>query len=35
VIDSISDWKNEFKHFGVPADEINRLAPEIKKRLGL
>jgi hypothetical protein len=35
VIDSISDWKNEFKHFGVPADEINRLAPEIEKRLGL
>ncbi|MBW2615885.1 MAG: type II toxin-antitoxin system HipA family toxin [Deltaproteobacteria bacterium] len=34
VIDSITGWKNEFKRFGVPAIEIDRIAPGIERRIG-
>lgn len=29
----VAGWKNEFVNFGVPRDEIDRLAPGIEKRL--
>lgn len=34
VIETVANWKNEFKQYGVPEDEITRLAPGIEKRLG-